>query len=56
LAEAGATHERADALGRFSITVIEGALIQARVAQSKAPLLAAGHELAALFEASLKRR
>jgi TetR/AcrR family transcriptional regulator, lmrAB and yxaGH operons repressor len=54
LVAAGATPARAGELGRFSVSVLEGALIQARVEQSKAPLLAAGRELSALFEASVK--
>lgn len=44
--------DRAARLAGFAVSALEGALIQARVQRSEAPILAAGEELAALFRAA----
>ncbi len=44
--------DRASRLAGFAVSALEGALVQARVERSPAPILAAGEELAALFKAA----
>lgn len=46
----GVAPERASVLAGFAISALEGCLIQARVEQSPAPILAAGEALGLLFK------
>ncbi|WP_373005352.1 TetR/AcrR family transcriptional regulator [Hyphomonas sp.] len=50
--KSGIAPERAAKLARFSIAVLEGALIQCRVAGDESPLAEASAELRALFDAA----
>jgi len=50
LAESGLPEERAQRLAALAIMALEGALILARVEASKAPIVLATEEMAALFE------
>jgi TetR/AcrR family transcriptional repressor of lmrAB and yxaGH operons len=52
LAGDGVAHARAERLAALATAALDGALVQARVQQSGAPLATAAEELAALFKAA----
>ena len=53
LAKDGFDPQRASRLGRFAISALEGALLQAKVERSARPLIEARDELTALFASGL---